>query len=130
MRGGIFHEHMIEVLEKTFKKRGFQTRRQVPSRKGKKGGYIDLLVSNNDDSVFLIIEVEMRKARVLNDIQKQTDFGNGAILWIVPPTRELATEIKNHLKDHGIEESETLFILPFGAAIKRILNKKSTYVFP
>lgn len=130
MRGGIFHEYMIEVLEKAFKKRRFQTRRQAPSRKGKKGGYIDLLVSSNDDSAFLIVEVEIRKERILNDIQKQKDFGNDAILWIVSPTGGLAAEIKNHLKDHGIEEGERVFILPFGAAMKRVVNKIPFFVSP
>lgn len=130
MRGGIFHEHMIDVLEKTFKKRGFQTRRQVPSRKGRKGGYIDLLVSNNDDSVFLIIEVEMRKTRVLNDIQKQKDFGNGATLWIVSPTGWIAVEIKDCLKGHGVEEDETLFVLSLSDAIKRVMNKFPIFISP
>ncbi len=123
MRGGIFHEHMIEVLEKTFQNRGFRTRRQVPSRDGRRAGYIDLLVSGEDDSAFLIIEVEMSKARVLNDIQKQIDFGNDTILWIVTPTRELANAIKSHLKNHGIEGNQSVFVLPFGAAMKRVLIK-------
>ena len=123
MRGGIFHEHMIEILEKMFQKRGLRTKRQVPSRKGRKTGYIDLLVSNDDDSMFLIIEVEMSKTRVLNDLLKQKDFGNDAVLWIVPPTRVLATAIKNHLQNHGIVENDKIFVFPFSAAIKRVLIK-------
>lgn len=123
MRGGIFHEYMIEVLEKTFQKRGFRTRRQVPSRKGRKTGYIDLLIYGNNDSLFLIIEVEMSKKRVLNDLQKQKDFGNDAMLWIVTPTRELATSIESHLKNLGIDENRKVFVLPFGAAMKRVLIK-------
>ena len=130
MRGKIFHEYMIEVLKETSEKRGFQARCQVPSKKGKKSGYFDLFVSNSDNSRFLIIEVEMRKDRVLNDIQKQKDFGKSAILWIVAPTRKVATEIKNHLNGHGIEENETLFILPFSDAIKRVLNKIPFFISP
>lgn len=72
----------------------------------------------------------MRKDRVLNDIQKQKDFGKSAILWIVSPTKKLVTEIKNHLKDHGIEENETLLILPFSEAVKRVLNKIPFCVSP
>lgn len=40
MRGKIFHEHMIEVLKKTSQRKGFQARRQVPSKKGKKAGWL------------------------------------------------------------------------------------------
>lgn len=128
MQGGSLHEHMIEVMKEKSEKRQFQTDLQVPSKKGKKTGYIDLLIF--DGLRFLMVEAELRKTRVLNDIQKQKDFGKNAILWIVCPTKKLVTEIKSHLKEHGIEESETLYILVFSEAVKRLSNKMSSFFSP
>ena len=122
MRGGVFHEYMIAVLEDLFQKRGLRTRRQVPSRKGRATGYIDLLVYGNDLE-FLIIEVEMDKKRAVNDIRKRDDLGENAMLWIVTPTQKLTQKIRKHLRTLGIEDDDQICVLPFGAAVKRVLTK-------
>lgn len=122
MRGGMFHEYMIEVLERAFNEKGLRTRRQVPSKKGRTTGYIDLLVYSNDSRV-LVVEVEMDKRRAINDTRKQKDFGDSTLLWIVTPTRRLAQSIKKHLRHHEAAENNKTFVLPFGTALKRIKDK-------
>ena len=62
MRGGVFHEWKIDVLENAFQRRGSRTQRQVPSRKGRTTGYIDLLVSDGGLRL-LVVEVEMEHKR-------------------------------------------------------------------
>lgn len=122
MRGGVFHEWMIDVLEREFQKMGLHTRRQVPSRKGRTAGYIDLLVYSNDGR-FLLVEIEMSPKRVRGDVRKRKDLGDRATLWIVAPTRKLAQAIKRHLEVLEIEENEKVCVLSFGAAMKRVLTK-------
>ena len=123
MRGGIFHEYMLDQLEIAFQEGGLQTRRQVHSRAGRATGYIDLLACSKD-SRLLVVEVEMDShRRVVNDVQKRRDLGNKAVLWIVTPTARLAQSIQKRLNDLEIEASEPIWVLPFGAAMKRILNK-------
>jgi hypothetical protein len=122
MRGGVFHEWMVDVLEDAFQKWGLRTQRQVPSRKGRTTGYIDLLVSDGA-SRLLVVEIEMGQKRVQTDIRKRNDLGDNATLWIVTPTREMATVIQKHLRDLGVEENERLFVLPFGTAAKRVSTK-------
>ena len=113
---------MIDVLERAFQKRELHTRRQVPSRKGRITGYVDLLVYS-DDGRLLLVEIEMSPKRALGDVRKREDFGERAILWIVVPTRKLAQAIKKHLESLEIEENEKICVLPFGAAMKRVLIK-------
>lgn len=122
MRGGMFHEYMIEVLERAFNEKGLRTRRQVPSKKGRTTGYIDLLVYSNDSRV-LVVEVEMNKRRAINDTRKQKDFGTDTMLWIVTPTQRMAQSIKQHLRYRVSAENNKTFVLSFGAALKRIEDK-------
>jgi hypothetical protein len=73
-------------------------------------------------SRLLVVEIEMGHKRVQTDIRKRNDLGDNATLWIVTPTHELATVIQKHVRDLGVEENEKFFVLPFGAAVKRVFT--------
>ncbi len=123
MRGGHFHEYMLDTLEDACRKQGWKTRRQVPSRKGRSTGYIDLLVEVGPDSL-LLIEVEMAtKKRVVNDLRKRADCGENAVLWIVTPTAKLQRSIQRHLRSLDIRERSSVFVLTFEQARRQVANK-------
>ena len=122
MRGGAFHEWMIDVLDEEFRRIGLHTKRQVPSRKGRTAGYIDLLVCGRDGRL-LVVEIEMSSKRIQGDVRKRRDLGDKAALWVVVPTQALVRPIDEHLRSLRAEERKKIFVLSFGAARKRLLTK-------
>jgi hypothetical protein len=100
----------------------YRTISQAPSRKGRRTGYIDLLVTNEHDSRQLVIEIEMEIKRVSGDVQKRKDLGDNAVLWIVTPTRLLAQAIRKHLKSLDIEDRDKIFVFTLAEALQRVTN--------
>ncbi len=126
MRGGVFHEMILDRIEATFQSKGLRTRRQVlAQRQGRTTGYIDLVVYGSDCKQVLLVEVEMTKKRVMNDVQKRRDMGIGeaAILWIVVPNKGLSQSIERLLYSHEIDATEPIFVWTIFEALQQIEDK-------
>lgn len=117
MKGGYLHEFILETLETSFREHGFRVSRQVPSRPGRKTGYIDQVVSW--DSTLLAVEVELSSRRVANDLVKAMDLG--AFLWIVVPNHKVALSVRRRLNVLRVQEREPwLCVLTLNRALKRV----------
>lgn len=126
MRGGAFHEMMLDQLDAAFQSKGLRTRRQVLAQAGGRiTGYIDLVVWGTNSEQVLLVEVEMTKKRAMNDVQKRRDMGLGekAILWIVVPTGGLSRSIERLLSFPEIDAAEPVFVLTMFEALRQIEHK-------
>ena len=126
MRGGVFHEHMLDQLEDAFRALGHATERQAPARhQGELTGYVDLLVHLRDCQFkSLAVELEMDPKRATNDLRKRRDLarqlGQPVALWIVTPTTGKAKTIQRAIQPLATGQNQGVQILAFGTAIKRL----------
>ena len=118
MNGGYVHEHILDALEQEFRKTGAEVARQVPSRPGRRTGYVDLVVRRGDN--LLAVEAETSCRRIVEDMQKAEELG--ARLWIVVANRRLADSVKRHLKTLWSWKTTDVCVLTLGQALARITN--------
>ena len=126
MNGKVYHEHFIEQLKRRCQAKRFHTRTQAPFQKDGKTRYVDLLASQSNPKMLLLIEIEMgSNKRAMNDIEKWRDFeqrfpSRRVILWIVTPTLHIAKLIQNRIKRTLGGVPGRVFVLTLFEAFERL----------
>lgn len=98
MRGGEFHNKIVEETKTIFNNHGWQVYTEYRYRKHNITTYLDLLAVRGDKQIACEVETTARHA--VDNAAKA--LSAGLDLWIIVPSRKLCRQVKQNLPSSGI----------------------------
>ena len=110
MRGGTFHNKIVEEAKTIFGNHGWQTYTEYRYRKNGITTYLDLLAVRENKK--MACEVETTARHAVDNAAKA--LSAGLDLWIIVPSRMLGRQIEHKLRHSGLNtKHQTVRILLF-----------------
>ena len=101
MRGGAFHNKIVEEAKTIFNNHGWQVYTEYRYRCNGITTYLDMLAVRGSRKIACEVETTSRHA-VDNALKAQAA---GVVLWIIVPSRTLRSQIERKLESLGVTES-------------------------
>ncbi len=99
MRGGAFHNKVVEEAKTVFSEHGWQVFTEHRYRKNGTTTYLDLLAVRGNKKIACEIETTSRHA-VDNAVKA---LSAGIDLWVIVPSRRLRRQVKHKLISSGLD---------------------------